>query len=149
MIPTRFIYCLFFLSLTLFSNSAESKVLKSLQETAALSDTVTEMFKDNMLIEAFDLMEKYWPLPKNEIDVLKEKSVKLLNTVSDRYGDAIDYLRIRVEAILDFASRETYIIRYENHALRLIFTYYRNDQGWMVNGFKWDDSFTDEFRDVE
>ncbi len=146
----RSILLIAFLSFSLFySTTSHSKVMKTLQETFALSDTVTEMFKDNFLIEAFDLLERFWPLPKNEVDVLKEKSVKMMNTISDRYGDAIDYSLVRNEAISDIASRHTYLIRYENHAIRLLFTFYRNDKGWILNSFKWDDSFEQEFRDVE
>lgn len=147
---SRPIFILFFLSFSFFiSAPAYSKALKSIEETEALSDTVTEMFMENHVAAAFDLLEKYWPLPQNEIDNLKEQSIKMLNTVSDRFGDVIGYQRIRKEAIADIATRETYFLRFENTAMRLIFTYYRNDRGWILNAFKWDDSFTEEFRDVD
>jgi hypothetical protein len=51
--------------------------------------------------------------------------------------------------IADFSIRETYIIRFENTAIRVIYTYYKNNSGWILNEFKWDDSFAEEFKESE
>ncbi|MBI3135621.1 MAG: hypothetical protein HYZ14_13165 [Bacteroidetes bacterium] len=130
--------------------TSQAKTMETVEETEALSVQVTTMFKDQLFHEAFGLLAKYWPIPQNEIDLLEEKTIKAFNMVKDRYGDVIDYVRVRKEVIAgDLATRETYLLRFENIALRLIFTYYRNDKGWIVNAFKWDDSFDEEFRTVE
>jgi hypothetical protein len=76
---------------------------------------------------------------------LKLKTIKYLNLIEERFGAPIGSLKVKNETISDVATRETYLIRYENTAIRLIFTYYKNDKGWIVNAFKWDDSFGEEF----
>ena len=48
--------------------------------------------------------------------------------------------------IQDTAFRETYLLKFENTALRLIFTYYKNSKGWIINAFKWDDNYDEEFK---
>lgn len=128
---------------------AYTKTLATVEETEKLSKDVVILFKDNEFAEAFDLLESYWPLPKNEIENLEEKTIVMMNTIRNRFGKVIDYVRVKKEIIGDVATRETYLLCFENTAIRMIFTYYRNLDGWILNAFKWDDSFTDEFITVE
>ncbi len=131
------------LSLGLF---AQGKYLKNENETQELSEKIVSLFNDNKISESFDQLSPYWPLPQNEIEALEEKTIKYLNLIEQRFGKSIGTLKVKNESITDIAIRETYLIRYENTAIRLIFTYYKNDNGWIVNAFAWDDSFTEEFK---
>ena len=115
-------------------------------ETQELSFKVVKLFSENEISKSFDVLTPYWPLPENEIEAIEEKSIKYLNILKDRYGDPIGIEKIKIERIKEIAIRETYLIRYEYTAIRLIFTYYKNDSGWIINAFKWDDSFTEEFK---
>lgn len=141
-------FLLTFLSIA-FIQTSFSKTLDTVEETEKLSKDVVLLFKDGEFAEAFDLLETYWPLPKNEIENLEEKTIVMMNTISNRFGKVIDYVRVRKEIIGDVATRETYLLCFENTAIRMIFTYYRNLDGWILNAFKWDDSFTDEFITIE
>ena len=131
------------LSLTSF---AQNKILKSEAETQELSKKVVSLFSQNKISESFKQMKPYWPMPENELESMEEKTLKYLNLIEERFGKSIGTLKVKNETISDIAIRETYLIRYENTAIRLIFTYYRNENGWIVNAFKWDDSFTEEFK---
>ena len=135
------------LVLALFSIGlfAQDKYLKDIAETQKLSKKVVQLFNENKILESFDELTPYWPMPKNEFDAIKEKTIKYLNIIEQRFGKSIGTLKVKNETISEIALRETYFIRYENTAIRLIFTYYKNDKGWIVNAFKWDDSFTEEF----
>jgi len=64
-----------------------------------------------------------------------------------RFGNPIGYAKIKEEHILDLVIRETYLIRYDYTAIRLKFTYYKNNNGWIINSFKWDDSFDEELEE--
>jgi len=134
--------------LTLFSIGifAQDKYLKDVNETQELSKKVASLFNENKISKSFKELKPYWPLPQNELDELKEKTIKYLNIIEERFGKSIGILKVKNETISDIAIRETYLIRYENTAIRVIFTYYKNDKGWIVNAFKWDDSFTEEFK---
>ena len=129
-----------------YSSYCQSKFLKNEAELRIESKKITELFKNDSIIEVFTEMKKYWPLPENELTDMQTKSITMLNTVKARFGESIGYSKIKEEKINDFALRETYIVRYTNHAIRLIFTYYKNNQGWVINGFTWDDSFAEEFK---
>lgn len=132
-----------FISLGLF---AQEKYMKDINETKELSKKVVSLFGDNKISESFDQLTLYWPMPQNELESIEVKTIKYLNLIEERFGKPIGTIKVKNETISDIATRETYLIRYEYTALRLIFTYYKNNNGWIVNAFKWDDSFTEEFK---
>lgn len=125
---------------------AQDGYLKDVKETQELSKTVVGLFEKNKISQSFELMTPYWPLPENELISLEEKTIKYLNIIDERFGESIGNLKVKNETISDIAIRETYLIRYENTAIRVIFTYYKNDNGWIINAFKWDDSYDEEFK---
>ncbi|EDP94281.1 hypothetical protein U8527_12785 [Kordia algicida OT-1] len=127
--------------------NAQEKYMKNVAETEAVSKNVMQLFTKGDISESFDLITPYWPLPYNEIEALEEKTLKYVNIIEQRFGKSIGFLRVKRETIKDIAIRETYIIRHKFHAMRVIFTYYKSDEGWLINSFKWDDSFTDEFKE--
>lgn len=133
----------FFISSTCF---AQKKQMKSLAEAEKLSESVSADFAEYRIAEAFEKLSQYWPIPQNEVDGLEEKTIKYHNILKERFGKPIGFSKVRTEKIGDFAVRETYLVRYEVTGVRLIFTYYKNNTGWIVNAFKWDDSFDEEFR---
>jgi DNA-directed RNA polymerase specialized sigma54-like protein len=127
-------------------SKAQVKFLKTADEVKSLSQRSSTYFKDNKMKEFFKEIRQYWPLPENEIDGLEEKTIQGMNILQSRYGKTESSVKISEEVIKDFAIRETYIVKFENSAARLIYTYYKNNNGWILNGFKWDDNFTSEFK---
>ena len=85
-------------------------------------------------------------MPEDEIDLMTGKTVNTLAKVDERFGEFQSYFKLKEETIKDTAFRETYLIKYKYHALRLIFTYYKNNNGWILNGFAWDDKYSEEFK---
>jgi hypothetical protein len=137
-----FVCCL----LLTINMQANSKTLKSVEEARKLSQRISELFYKDSISAAFKEIKVYWPLEEDEIDELKDKTIKSLNIVDNIYGYKIGPVKISEETILDFAFKETYILRYEKSALKLIFKYYNSGYGWIVNGFKWDDEYSTEFK---
>ena len=139
-----------FLFVALFSGHslyAQVKYMKDVKETEEMSIKVTKLFQQKRYSDAISELAAYWPLPYNEIDGLQEKTVKYMGLLNERFGEPVGMVKIRSEKLADVAIRETYLVRYENTAIRLKFTYYRSSQGGIVNSFKWDDSFEEEFSD--
>jgi len=129
-----------------FSVHSQDKTFKNSDETKAFSMKISENFSKMKIEESFTELKKFWPMPENEIDGLEEKTLKYLNLLEDRFGKSNGVVKIKEEAIKDFAIRETYIVKYSFSAIRLVFTYYKSENGWIVNSFKWDDSFSEEFK---
>lgn len=135
-----------FVILFTFQSSAQNKYLKDIENAKLISKDVAQLFKENKINEAFIKIKTYWPLPENEIDNLESKTIQSMNLVAERFGNSEEIVKVSEQNIKETAFREIYLVKYENTALRLIFTYYKNNNGWIINAFKWDDSFTDEFK---
>jgi len=114
-------------------------------EISKHSEKVMKFLKDSEFQEAFTELEKYWPLPENEMVQLESQTIKQFNMVADRFGNIIGFDFIRDETIKDYAIRKIYVLRFEKHMIRVLFTYYKNNDGWILNGFKWDDQFDELF----
>jgi hypothetical protein len=127
------------------SANAQSESLDGIPATESLSKKVTELFSQNKISQAFDALRPYWPLAENEIEAVEEKTLKYMNVIVDRFGPSIGIVKVKTETIADIALRETYLIRYEYTAIRVKIIYYQNNDGWIVNSFKWDDTFSEEF----
>jgi hypothetical protein len=140
------LYIVLFLLYFSINVFGQSRTLKNEIEAKALSRRVADLFIHDSLPEAFEQMYPYWPIPKKELDNLLEKTITTLKNIRERYGDPIGNLKLKEEKISDIALRETYILRYTYHALRMILVYYRNNSGWIINAFTWDDSFHEEFK---
>ena len=125
---------------------AQEKFLKDINETQELSIKIASLFNQNEIPKIFEELSVYWPLPKKELESLEKKTIENLNYLGDRFGKSVGILKVRNETISDIAIRETYLVRYTNSAIRIMFTYYKNKNGWIVNAFKWDDAFDDEFK---
>jgi hypothetical protein len=126
--------------------NGQNKYMADETKTRELSKEVVALFYENDIKEAFDKIQQYWPMPQNEIDEIRSQTIRYMNMLRERFGKPIGTVRSKEERISDIAIRETYLVRYEYSAIRVIFTFYKNDQGWIINAFKWDDSFTEEFR---
>jgi len=134
------------LVLSSLSSFAQDKYLADVEGTQNLSKEVAQLFYDDYITVAFKKLTPYWPLPADELEGLEEKTIRYLNLLDTRFGKKTELVKLRDEKIGDFAKRETYLIRYELSAIRLIFTCYKNDNGWIVNAFKWDDKLSEEFK---
>lgn len=134
------------LLLTITSVIAQEKTLTNVKEAKELSVRCSNLFKDNKIGDFFKVLRPYWPLPENEIGSLEEKTIQYMNILQGRFGKVEGVVKLKEETIGDFAIKETYILRFENSAIRLMYTYYKNKNGWILNTFKWDDSFFEEFK---
>jgi hypothetical protein len=142
---SKIIFALLFLC---FCNTLQAQVLelKTIDDARALSKKGTDLFLEKKLSEFFKEVKKYWPLPANEVDGLEEKTIQYMNLLESRFGAMSTAVKVNEEKISDFALKETYLIKFEYSAIRLIYTYYKNDKGWIIHAFKWDDSFAEEFK---
>lgn len=136
----------FFACFLFINASAQTKYLKDKAQITQFSKKATGLFQENKISEFVGELSPYWPIPQNEIESFEEKTIKYLNLYNEKYGAGIESLKIKEETIGDIALRETYLVRFNVTAIRLKFTFYKSKDGWIINSFKWIDSFTEEFK---
>ncbi|MCL9806164.1 hypothetical protein NAT51_11560 [Flavobacterium amniphilum] len=128
------------------SSHAQKKFFQSPKEISEFSKKATNLFKEGKFPVFFKELKPYWPLPDNEMTSLEDKTVQFMELLQSRFGKVEGVSKIKEEKISDFAIRETYILRFENQAIRLIYVFYKNKNGWILNTFKWDDELSQEFK---
>lgn len=119
--------------------------LSTKEEVAKHSQTVVVLLRNNEFQQAFTELKKCWPLPQNELEQLESQTVRQFNIVGDRFGTAIGTDLVADKVIKDYVLRKIYVIRFERHMIRVLLTYYKNNDGWILNGFKWDDDIDELF----
>ncbi|MEO1437614.1 MAG: hypothetical protein AAFV80_18895 [Bacteroidota bacterium] len=127
------------------SSSAVAQVplddyLEDTDACRAVSKAFAEAFQMKEISRAFSIIQPYWPLPENELDELREQTIKNTNLLQYRIGQAIGFEKMNEKIVSDFILQETYVVKYEVSIIRLKYIYYKNDQGWILNALKWDDS---------
>ena len=124
----------------------QKQVLKNKSQALELSKKITILLKEEKIADAFIELEKYWPVSQDQLDGFRGKTIQDFSLVKQKYGVTIGIEKIKEEKIGDFAIRETYFIKYQNAPIRVIYSYYKNDKGWIIIGFSWDDAFIKEFK---
>ncbi len=121
--------------------------LKGTKELSQHAEGVMNDFEKAEYTTAFDALRAYWPIPENEVDQLESQTIKQFNVAIDRFGAVMGYDFIKEQTINDFVIRKIYVIRFEKHMIRFLFTYYKSDKGWILNAFKWDDQYEELLED--
>lgn len=143
-ITRTFVPFLFLLS-SCYHSLAQDKTLPNLDKAKQLSSEAAELFKEEKITELVKKLAPYWPISDSEIESFVDKTNNNLALIKESYGSPFAVRKIKEQSISDISFRETYLVQYNKSAIRLIFTYYHNEKGWILNSFKWDDSFMEEF----
>ncbi len=140
---TKLLVAIFIIAFSI-NATAQQKTMATVKATQELSYEVSKLFKEGNLSEAFDKMDPYLPLPLEEKQELRSQTIKYKGMLENRLGKRVGFTRATEKRIDEVAIREVYFVLHELSAIRLIFTYYKSPEGWILNSFKWDDSFAEE-----
>lgn len=136
-----FLLLLFMLSADVLAQTA---YLKTVEETQELSKNVTQLISEKKFNAAAELMK---PFRKQKIYVpLINESIKMYFSLYENdNGAPTGFAKINNAIISGYFLKETYLLAYQTSAIRLVYTYYQNSEGWMLYDFTFDSSFESEF----
>ena len=115
-------------------------------DMAVFCDQVTALVKDEKIDEAFALLDPRWVIPPDEVSGLKIQMRQQLAMVRERFGAPVSFVLVSREEVKDIAMRYTYVIKYQKHIIRVIYTFYKPGEFYLLNGLKWDDSLGELFQ---
>ncbi len=95
--------------------------------------------------EAFALLRPYSAVPEEDFTALREQADGLLNGVGPQYGALKGYTLLQQKSVKDVVVRFTYLLRFEKHALRWMFYFYKADKEWAFSEFKVDNKLHELF----
>ena len=135
--------CLIFLiSANVFAADAGFSSRREIKEFCQM---VVTYVKDGKIGFGFELIRQQWLFPMSEIDSIQEQTTGQLSGVTGRFGNPFSTAFIREEQVSDVVVRYTYVVLYDKHLIRWIFTFYRPRDRWLLNSFKWDDTIDELF----
>ncbi|HUF74063.1 MAG TPA: hypothetical protein VMR74_14355 [Gammaproteobacteria bacterium] len=118
---------------------ASAEELASLAEARMLADNAVALFKDEKFAEGYGLLTPYWPLEPAEINDLVGQTLGQWPIVQQRFGTAVSTEFVSEASAGNSFVRYTYLHKFQNHAIRWIFTFYSANDTWVVNGVSFDD----------
>jgi hypothetical protein len=120
--------------------AAEERGLESKTKVREICEECMVKIYAGNIKGAFELIKPIFPVPESEFDMLQLQTVKQLSMVGQRFGNALGYEFIKEDEIKDAFVRYIYIEKFENHAIRWIFIFYKPKEKWLLNNFGWDDT---------
>ena len=92
--------------------------LATIADARAVCDEAMGPLHDGDPDQAFDRLGAYWAFSPDEMTQLQQEVERTRAVVADRYGDALDYRRIREDTADEVLARFVYLERFELHGLR-------------------------------
>lgn len=130
---------LLFILTMFFSVSAYSLGLSTESEAKKLCDKSSYQFGQGQIKESFNTLKQHWPLPEEEITNLIYKTESQLQMVGSRFGTVLGSDFINTKKVGNSFVKYTYVIKYQNHALRYMCIFYKPQNLWVLNSVLWDD----------
>lgn len=111
----------------------------SLADARRFTDQAVELFRDEKITEAFEAMKPYWPLPAAEIETVANQTNLQWPIVRQRFGPSVGTEFVKqLDGGPSFA-RFIYLQKFQNHAIRWVFTFYKPKDRWVINAVSFDD----------
>ena len=120
--------------------AAAAEGLKDEQQVLALTQRMMETAMTREPDAVFALLKPHYPVDPAEIDALSSNARMYWAAVATRFGKPLAYERVQTERIGTSFVRYTYLQKFEKHALRWTFSFYRPKDTWLANTFKFDDA---------
>ena len=119
------------------------KALATVAETRKVADQAMAFVKQEKFEEAYGAVKAFWPLPAVEIDGLANQMKTQWPMVQQRFGKSLATEFINERRVGQSFIRYTYLQKFERHAIRWTFSFYRPADGWVVNAVSWDDGVSE------
>ena len=127
--------CLLFVS---FQANADS--FANLAEARKVADKAVALFKDEKMVEGYNVLKPFWPLAPVEIDNLANQTATQWPMVKQRFGGSLSTEFIVETKAGQSLAQLVYLHKFERHALRWVFVFYKPTDKWLINSVSFDDS---------
>ena len=113
--------------------------LATLVEARKVSDRAVALFAKEKFAEGYGSLKPYWPLPAVEVDSLANQTNMQWPLVRQRFGPSIGTEFVNEAQAGASFGRFIYLQKFQNHAVRWVFTFYKPKDRWIINGVSFDD----------
>jgi hypothetical protein len=143
MVPRLFLTMWF--SLLLLPSSSFGENLKDLMQARKLSDQAVSLFIEEKFVEGYGVLKPFWPLPAVEIDSLANQTNMQWPMVRQRFGKSVGVEFVREQKVGESLIEYVYLQKFQHHALRWVFVFYKPKDQWIINSVSFDDNIKSMF----
>lgn len=126
-------------------SSSLADTLKGPAEARQLTDRIMVKVGEGDIESGIRLAKPFLIIPVAEFDVMLDQVKMQQPAMTQRFGKSIGHEFIREERTGENLLRIIQIHRFEKHAMRWSFYFYRGKNGWVLNTFKTDDDIRQLF----
>ena len=134
------------LVVVLFASPLLADGLKSEDDAKALATKALGHFAKEEFEPGYKMLIPYWPLPESEIMTLIYQTQSQWEIVRSRFGKSVGTELVQTERIGTSFMRLRYIQKFDRHALRWTFAFYRPKGEWVINEVSFDDDVDTLYR---
>lgn len=117
----------------------------NLVDARNLADQAVALFRQEKIVEGYDTLKPYWPLPGVEIDNLANQTNTQWPMVKQRFGTSIGTEFVSESRAGESLARFVFLQKFQHHALRWVFTFYKPQDQWIINAVSFDDHLANLF----
>ena len=125
--------------LLLVSFQANADSFANLTEARKVADKAVALFKEEKMVEGYNVVKPFWPLPPVEIDSLANQTATQWPMVKQRFGASLSTEFIVETKAGQSIAQLVYLHKFERHALRWVFVFYKPADRWLINSVSFDD----------
>lgn len=139
----RYLVLILLLGSNYYAHAGET--LQSPKDARVFADQVMARVATGQLDAAIAEMKRYTIVPEAEIDATLGQFKLQLPAIAQRFGSVIGSEFVREDKVGDSLIRIVYLQRFDRHAMKWLFYFYRGSNGWILNTFRFDDNILSLF----
>jgi hypothetical protein len=129
-----------YLCLVALPGFALGESFANLAEARKVSDLAVSLFREEKIVEGYGILKPYWPLPPVEIDNLANQTNMQWPMVRQRFGAAVGTEFVRERKVGESIAEYVYLQKFQHHAIRWVFIFYKPQDRWFMNSVSFDDN---------
>ncbi|UXY17264.1 hypothetical protein N8I74_09720 [Chitiniphilus purpureus] len=131
--------CIAFLLALIAPVASYADDFATLADVRKAADRAIALFREEKFVEGYDSLKPYWPLPAVEVDNMANQTSVQWPLVRQRFGLSIGTEFVSQVEGGPSLARLVYLQKFQRHALRWVFTFYKPKDRWVINSVSFDD----------
>ncbi|MDQ8020918.1 MAG: hypothetical protein REI94_03710 [Moraxellaceae bacterium] len=132
--------CLALLCILIAPITARSAEFATLADARKTADTAVAFFVQEKVVAGYGVLKPYWPVPGVEVDNLANQTNTQWPMLKGRFGQSLRSEFVKECKAGESLARFVYLQKFQNHALRWVFTIYKPKDKWVFNSVSFDDN---------
>ncbi len=122
--------------------TGQSKYFGSIEEIKTMTKELSQLLisdPESFVTNTLDL--QVGTVKLDQQTEVKTKMIQYLDELKRRFGEINEIRKFKEQELEDVFFREKFLVMLDRSAILIYYTFYKNKNGWLLNGFHLDDNF--------